>query len=512
MNQLIQQQLTEKSVDNNIEIGLSHFNDDEWDLSPLIQKSTTRKSFKKIDFRFIKGPNLKETIKLYAYYRLSIVKPQTVVSDVGHLRDFAKYCYQNNITSFKDLSSNDILSYVIYLKELGLTPKGGYNNSIGVENIIKIGQVKGWNVPQNELFKEVQIHDLWEVHKNYLLHDKRTKPIPREIFNKILHFAINKEKDVLTKSGIIIQSQTGLRISEVLSIQAGCLHSTDDGHTYMIVSIQKTEKGEPIPHKIFVNNLVIETVNNLAKYTEEFRKESGLKELFIKRSLKTIMPLTTHQWSSIRLRSFIKRWDIRDQTGDLYHLTSHQFRATFVRELIIRNIPIGYIMKQFSHVSIEMTAHYLSLKEEEVKAIYSDIIFNPNSKIAGKKAKQIKSYTQEQFRGKTANEIDAIIKNLAKTMSFNPLPTGVCLFDFRRGNCSDGDGCYFYNCPNYLSEAEFYPILKSELTLIEKEMERYKGLGRERDWQRQYVKWKDLKPIVTDLEEQINAEKSNQKY
>lgn len=217
------------------------------------------------------------------------------------------------------------------------------------------------------------------------------------------------------------------------------------------------------------------------------------------------MPLTTHQWSSIRLRSFIERCNIRDQTGDLYHLTSHQFRATFVRELVIKNIPINYIMKQFSHVSIEMTAHYLSLKEEEVKAIYADIILNPNSKIAGKKAKQIKSYIQEQFRGKTANEIDDIIKNLAKTMSFNPLPTGVCLFDFRRGNCSDGDGCYFYNCPNYLSEVEFYPILKGELALIEREMERYKELGRERDWQRQYIKWKDLKPIVTDLEEQINA-------
>ncbi len=89
-------------------------------------------------------------------------------------------------------------------------------------------------------------------------------------------------------------------------------------------------------------------------------------------------------------------------------------------------------------------------------------------------------------------------------MSFNPLPTGVCLYDFRRGNCSDGDGCFFNNCPNYITEARFHPILKKELEIMELEMTRFKELDRDRDWQRQYVKWKYLKPLVDSLEVQIN--------
>ena len=48
------------------------------------------------------------------------------------------------------------------------------------------------------------------------------------------------------------------------------------------------------------------------------------------------------------------------------------------------------IMKQYSHISIEMTAHYLTLQEEEVKEIYSDMILSPESKIAGLRAKEIK--------------------------------------------------------------------------------------------------------------------------
>ena len=106
------------------------------------------------------------------------------------------------------------------------------------------------------------------------------------------------------------------------------------------------------------------------------------------------------------------------------------------------------------------------------------------------------------------DEIDDVITDLAKTMSFNPLPTGVCLYDFRRGNCTDGDGCFFYNCPNYITEVQFYPILKDELDLLEKEMARLKELDHEREWQKQYIKYKYLKPLVESLEVQLNGKES----
>lgn len=157
---------------------------------------------------------------------------------------------------------------------------------------------------------------------------------------------------------------------------------------------------------------------------------------------------------------------------------------------------------------IEMTAHYLTLQEEEVKEIYSDMILSPESKIAGLRAKEIKGKLDDLFHGKTEDEIDDVISGLAKTMSFNPLPTGVCLYDFRRGNCTDGDGCFFYNCPNYITEVQFYPILKDELDLLEKEMARLKELGQEPAYQVQAVKYKYLKPLVESLEVQLNGKES----
>ena len=484
-----------------IMIGDSKFTDDEWDLRPFINKKAIKESQKYARFDFIHNEDMKFTIKQYAYYKLGTTTPQTVQMYItGCMPNFIKYCSLNKINSFSDITQKDFLEFNLWLKEnKKLSSGSGYHCSYVIEDLIKTGQIKGWNVPQNNIFRGVTSNQLWD-RKNELKKN-RTKPIPEDVFDKILYHAVNDEKDVLTKAGIIIQSQTGLRINEVLSIQEGCVKKNADGYKYMEVELSKTEKGEPIVHKVFINELVSNSIAELSDYTKDLRKESGLKELFLCKH-NVIGVCKINNWTTFRLINFIKRWDIRDNKGNLYPLKSHQFRATFVRELVKRKVPIAMIMKQYSHVSIEMTAHYLTLQSEEVKNIYADMVLSPESKIAGLRAKEIKGKLDTLFNGKTEDQIYDVIEDLAQTMSFNPLPTGVCLYDFRRGNCTDGDGCFFYNCPNYITEAKFYPILKSELDLMEKEMERLKFLGREREWQKQYIKHKYLKPLVESLEVQ----------
>lgn len=511
-NLALQLQVIEPDTDlNSIMIGNSRYSDDIWDLRPFITAKSTKESQKYIHFEYITDTDMKETVKQYAYYKLGKTKSKTVRDYInGNLPMFIEYCSLNGIHSFADVTLEDYLNFNLWMKdEKKVALQTGFMSCHVVEEIIRIGQIKGWNVPQFHLPKTETANQLWNTKKS--MKTNKTKPIPEDVFDKILYHAVHDEKDGLTKAGIIIQSQTGLRINEVLSIQEGCVKSTSDGYDYMEVTLGKTEKGEPIIHKVFINDLVKNTITELTEYTAELRKESGLKELFLCKSAKkknTINVYSLEHWNDQKLSPFIKRHDIRNSKGELYPLTSHQFRTTFVRELIKRKVPIAMIMKQYSHVSIEMTAHYLTLQEEEVKEIYSDMILSPESKIAGFRAKEIKGKLDDLFHGKTEDEIDDVITGLAKTMSFNPLPTGVCLYDFRRGNCTDGDGCFMYNCPNYITEVQFYPILKDELDLLEKEMARLKELGHEREWQRQYIKYKYLKPLVDDLEVQLNGEKS----
>lgn len=511
-NLALQLQVIEPDTDlNSIMIGNSRYSDDVWDLRPFITAKTTKESHKYIRFEYISDADMKETVKQYTYYKLGKTKPQTVINYINaKLPMFIKYCSINGIHSFADITLEDYLNFNLWMKdEKKVALRTGFMSCHVVEEIIRIGQIKGWNVPQFHLPKTETANQLWNTKKS--MKTNKTKPIPEDVFDKILYHAVHDEKDILTKAGIIIQSQTGLRINEVLSIQEGCVQRTSDDYDYMEVTLGKTEKGEPIIHKVFINELVKDVIAELSEYTAELRKESGLKELFIQRITKkhnAIDVLAKDGYQAYKLNPFIKRYDIRDNKGELYPLTSHQFRATFVMELIKRKVPIAMIMKQYSHVSIEMTAHYLTLQEEEVKEIYSDMILSPESKIAGLRAKEIKGKLDDLFHGKTETEIDNVITDLAKTMSFNPLPTGVCLYDFRRGNCTDGDGCFFYNCPNYITEVQFYPILKDELDLLEKEMARLKKLGQEPAYQVQAVKYKYLKPLVESLEVQLNGKES----
>ncbi len=506
-NLALQLQVLELDTDlNSIMIGNSKYSDDIWDLRPFFTTKTLTESNKYLHFDNIRSKEFKKTIKQYAYYKLGKTKPRTVIRYRCSLSMFINYCVSNVIYSFADITQDIFLDFNLWMKEeKKVSVSAGYSSCYVVEEIIKVGQIKGWNVPQVNIFKSVTTSQLWNVKK--IMAVNKTKPISSDVFDRIMYHAVHDENDLLTKAGIIIQSQTGLRINEVLSIKEGCVKTNSDGYDYMEVTLGKTEKGEAIIHKVFINELVKNVIIELTERTKDLRKESGLKELFLFKSVK-IRVLSTNNWTKNRLRTFIKRWDIRDSKGEFYPLGSHQFRATFVRELVKKKVPIAMIMKQYAHVSIEMTAHYLTLQEEEVKDIYSDMILSPESKIAGLRAKEIKGKLYDLFHGKMQNEIDETISNLSKSMSFNPLPTGVCLYDFRRGNCRDGDGCFFYNCPNYITEVQFYPILKAELDLLEKEMARLKELDYEREWQKQYIKCKYLKPLLESLEEQLDAKES----
>ena len=330
-------------------IGNSRYSDDIWDLKPFITAKSTKESQKYIRFEYISDADMKKTVKQYAYYKLGKMKPQTVRAYInGNLPMFIEYCSISGIHSFEDVTLEDYLNFNLWMKdEKKVAQQTGFASCHVVEEIIRIGQIKGWDVPHLHLPKTETANQLWNTNKS--MRTNKTKPIPEDVFDKILYHAVHDEKDVLTKAGIIIQSQTGLRINEVLSIQEGCVKRTADGYDYMEVTLGKTEKGEPIIHKVFINGLVKNAITELTEHTAEFRKESGLKELFlcrIKSQNNKIAPYTETHWNDKKLRYFIERHDIRDNKGDLYSLTSHQFRSKRTIVYIEANVTMRSRMRE----------------------------------------------------------------------------------------------------------------------------------------------------------------------
>ena len=276
-NLALQLQVIEPDTDlNSIMIGNSRYSDDIWDLRPFIISKNLDLSKTSLRFRYISDTDMKETVKQYTYYKLGKTKPQTVRDYINaKLPMFIEYCSINGIHSFADITLEDYLNFNLWMKdEKKVVQQTGFVSCHVVEEIIRIGQIKGWNVPQFHLPKTETANQLWSTRKS--MKSNKTKPIPEDVFDKILYHAVHDEKDVLTKAGIIIQSQTGLRISEALSIKEGCVKRTTDGYDYMEVTLGKTEKGESIIHKVFINGLVKNAIAELTEHTAELRKESGL--------------------------------------------------------------------------------------------------------------------------------------------------------------------------------------------------------------------------------------------
>jgi len=291
-----------------------------------------------------------------------------------------KYASANNIHSFSEITRDVILDYACWLKKdyshLRNYSKGNplskrfcFDCCQVLEDLIKVGQVKNWDVPETPFPKDLKPYELFNYGNEWK--SNRHKSIPERIFYSILHAAMQKEKRILTKAGIIIQSQTGLRASELLSLKEGCIKELH-GEMFLEVSIGKTEKGEPVKHKIICNELVLNAVRELENETAELRTRSGLKEIFLTKypnqlpnrieAMGTkIIVLTVHAWF-YRLKRFIQEHNIRDVDGNLYPLKSHQFRSTFTRHAILSGKSIPQLMKHFRHKTPEMTNHYLQLQ------------------------------------------------------------------------------------------------------------------------------------------------------
>ena len=144
-------------------IGKSRFTDDVWDLKKYIPAKTLQDSHKLLYFGYIENASMKHVVKQYAYYKLGKVKPMTVITIVvSRIPCFITFCAESGIPSFADLTKEDFLGFNLWLKEKKkVSDAYGQHCAHAVEEIIKIGQIKDWDVPKSNILRGVSSSQLW---------------------------------------------------------------------------------------------------------------------------------------------------------------------------------------------------------------------------------------------------------------------------------------------------------------------------------------------------------------
>ncbi len=329
---------------------------DDWYLYDHVPKQGESVRLIHLHFSDQAGPAVQRLVKQYAFWRLGRVRPVTVRLElVGRISYWEHFLHLKNITDPAQFTAEDYGTFRFWLSAAGCHRDRCERILATVHLLLQTGQRLGWRVTAQKLPRR---WDSWLQPVPKTCEEGAAQPIPPDIYRQIIDHAREHETNEITRCGILVQSQTGLRISEVLSLQADCLRSGCDGRWRLVYQLKKTQRGDPVLRETPANAIVCEAVGRLRQATETLRTESGRAELFLVRN-HGIRPPSQTNWNRGRLQNFMERWDIRDADGHIYELHSHQFRATYATRQLLAGEPVEQIQHNLGHVTAEMTMRYM---------------------------------------------------------------------------------------------------------------------------------------------------------
>ena len=148
------------------------------------------------------------------------------------------------------------------------------------------------------------------------------------------------------------------------------------------------------------------------------------------------------------LRQRLARWqediDLRDEAGQPYRATAHQFRHTLGTRLINAGVPQHVVQRMLGHASPQMTARYAFIHDTTVRAAFDDY-WRRRVDIAGQRI----GFEPE---APTA-EAEWIKHNLARVQA--SLPNGYCGRPPQQ-DCPHPNACL--TCPDFQTTPEFLEI------------------------------------------------------
>jgi len=506
--------------------GNSRFSAKEWDFNGYVDSSYLSGARLKIKFnQFAHKPALLEVVKWYVHHQLTINKFSTAKRNYDGITQFIKFIDKcvPELESFSEVSRELLIMYFEYLMSARSETTGKplskvsiKKGALTVKDILIKGSTKGWDVPSDVSYVQ-------RIYDDMIIHNKKLKSNPKEIDDKhkakisneklidlIVKTAVQdleQDQNILVASSIIITFQLGLRISEIITLETGCLVQIDGD---MMIDTSTTKlHAERIEILKPANELIILAVTKLEEHSKPLREEAELPYLFLNRQRnKKGYPvgLVSHaNWNKNHIRPWLREHNFVDTEGNLIDFTSHTFRHAFATYALKGGASIDVISELMNHKSIRGTKHYTHLLQEDIKSRFGEVL-NEGAIISGKKALQIKDKLKElqPFKGKTVEQVD----KLRKAMKIQVLSHGLCTHHPMRNEPCIGDGVCL-GCSNFITTPEFLDVHKERLENVQKEIAKAPKEGPFESKLKHIEKY--LIEIIDDLENQLNYKGKNDK-
>lgn len=438
-------------------------NGDKWKLVDTDSNSQHYGRKFKFDFSYIESDSIKNVVKAYTWrsYKENNITLNSLYSYINvHFIKVIDFLNQQQITTLKELTNNDVDMLVSYLNTL-ISPKGkGYSiNSKKIvidslKNIIRWGQLyMPSEAPKTEIFTG----------NEYMGVNRKLKIdfIPDKILEQINKALVNEENPYV-KYGIIILQSTGMRIGDMLKLTTDSVKPhLISGYTLTWYDHKNRKERQPMP----IPNECAIAVKKLIENTKELREQTDdrIKEyLFIHKPINAkgkkptlIINMSFNNW----INDFIKNNDIRDTNGEYYNLTAHQFRRTLATDMLSKGTDLKAIQEVLGHSSASTTKQsYADVKDKERAEVFKNIGIIGN----------INKVDETVIIDK--NDLIWFKENKDKGAR---MEDGYCT-----NPCSDGKICdrllkrqKCYTCSRYITTPEYLQAHKNHLAELEKQLE-----------------------------------------
>lgn len=381
---------------------------------------------------------------------------------IGYFKWFNRYIQKSHITTLKDLTNMQICLFMSYLNTIvsertdkKLSYKTRKVSLDSVKSIIHWCQIhKPEAVPNREIFTGNEYTGV-----NQKL---RIDFIPDEVLLQINN-ALKTEENPYLKYGIIILESTGMRIGDLLGLEKNCIKPhLISGYTISWFDHKNRKYHKPMP----VRFECVGAVQKLTEITEQLHLECDeqlKKLLFIhkvsigKNSIQVvkIKHITFHFW----YKSFVKRNNIIDNDGSLYHLTNHQFRRTLGTDMLSKGVNINVIQEVLGHSDPSTTKRfYADVKDKDRAEIFSNI------GVIGNINQLDKSHFNNETERVWFSENKDTKAALCDGYCTKPIVNGeICDRLLKRQKC--------YTCSRYITTPEYLEYHKQHLAELEIQVE-----------------------------------------
>lgn len=454
-------------AENHLELTMSS---DKW---KLFHKHGPSLCWDTVDFTGIHSPSLRLEIKYFMkhrYYSITANKDRSMTT----LAYAANLLTQNNpgIHFFADVDDVDVRSlYMSMERRWKQAEEGNAVSSImRVFSILSVLMAYLMSEQRDKAMRSPIPHD--NPFSRYRFPNAREYKVRTAVIPESVAEQLDEHLDEIPSVYALLYrifSATGMRMKEVLFLETGCLEPAKYEDVMQLRYRQyktltaRRKAGVSDYHRILISKALAEEIAGHIEKTEEWRKELGVPYVFVNKR-PNFRASMLNMWNYLMvMNGLIKKYDLCDENGQPWHLTSKQQRKTLAVTLIENGASVDELAYWLGHLSrSSAAAYYAEVRKMRLAELNTEFFRKKFDMILSEN--QLAEYTEEERR----------LLYMDFCLEQRRVEFGFCLKKLADGGCTSRSSLInCVNCNNLCTGIKYLPYWKN---LLEEQAETVRNL------------------------------------